>query len=171
MKRSQFIKTLLGGALCAASVFVAVPTEAQAMPDPSDPRVATLRIRIQTGDDDLRSASQAIALLDYTTPDGNHRDTSAGLNNGGSWGNWSFNTVDVPMPGDVHLSRLDELTIEFNSGQSNPFDTGDNWNMQSITVTAILDDEEATQVILIQDAGNPLHRFKSDNNTTWTETF
>ena len=171
MKRSHFIKSLLGGTLCAATVFMAAPGDAQALPDPSDPRVVTLRVQIQTGNDDLRSQSQAVARLDYTTPDGNHRDTSAGLNNGSSWSNWSSHTVDIGMPGDVYLSRLDELSIEFTSGQSGPFDTGDNWNMQSITVTAILDDEEASQVILIQDAGTPLHRFKSDNNTVWTETF
>lgn len=60
-------------------------------------------------------------------------------------------------------SNMREFAIRFQSGQSNPFETGDNWNLNDIRVTAILDD--GSETIIVQASGNPYHRFKSDVNT------
>ncbi|MBN1204128.1 MAG: hypothetical protein JXB05_04295 [Myxococcaceae bacterium] len=82
-----------------------------------------------------------------------------------SWPGWSTRTSYLVLPAGVMLSRLLEFSIQFYSGQPDIFSTGDNWNMDAITVTAILDDE--SELVLVQQAGSPLHRFMSDRQTRW----
>jgi hypothetical protein len=155
-------------AAAVAVAFVALsPGAAHATDDAH--RITHLRIKIVTGGDDLRTASNAVAQLRYTTTSGSSLSTSGNLNNGASWPNHSINTVTLAMPAGVYEGRLTEFAIQFSSGQPDPFSTGDNWNMNSITVTAIMAD--GTEVILISQAGDPLHRFQSDNFTRWSFTF
>ena len=154
--------------ILAASLAVAfmslAPTTALAAD--GERQITHLRVTILTGDDDLRQASQAVASLLYTNASGNQLVAGGNLNNGANWPNWSTKTVTIPMPVGIVLSRLMEFSIQFTSGQPDPFATGDNWNMNSITVTAILDDE--SEAILVNKANTPyLHRFKSDANTRW----
>lgn len=131
-----------------------------------DREVVTLRVTIRTGSDDLRSDSQARAELDYESVSGNNLTASGNLNDGANWANNSTHSKEIPMPGGVRLGNLQELHIVFTSGQSGPFDTGDNWNMDNLTVTAIL--EDGSEFILVQQSGTPLHRFKSDVHRRYT---
>lgn len=130
-------------------------------------QITHLRVTIGTGDDDLRKASQAVAKLAYRTVTGDTKYTSGNLNNGANWPNWSTRTVTIPMPVGILLGNLVEFSIEFTSGQPDIFSTGDEWKMNSIMVTAILDD--GSEAILVNAAGNPLHHFKHDRNTRWQE--
>lgn len=150
-------------AALAMTALLLSPGEARAAD--GDRQIVKLRIQIQTGQDDLRNASHAIAGIKYTNSTGNQLSASYNMNNGTGWPAWSTRTVYFQLPAGVVLSRMDEFSILFRSGQPDPFATGDNWDMSSITVTAILDDE--SEVVLIQKAGTPLHRFKSDYNTLW----
>ncbi|WP_144429479.1 hypothetical protein [Myxococcus hansupus] len=151
----------------ALSIITLSPGAAHATDEAS--RITQLRIKIVTGSDDLRTASNAVASLKYANTSGNHLVTSGNLNNGVSWPNNSTRTVTLDMPAGVYMGRLVEFAIQFTSGQPDPFATGDNWNMNGVTVTAILAD--ATEVILVSNAGTPLHRFLSDSQTRWATSF
>ncbi|NVJ12593.1 hypothetical protein [Myxococcus sp. AM010] len=148
-------------ATLAVALLVMTPGKAHAVD--GDRQVTHLRVRIVTGSDDLRQASNAFAEFSYTALNGNHVSISQNLNNGVSWPNGSTRTVEVELPALVLYSNMREFAIRFQSGQSNPFDTGDNWNLNDIRVTAILDD--GTETLVVQDSGNPYYRFKSDVNT------
>jgi hypothetical protein len=151
------------GAVLAVSVLSLMPGAARA--EDGERQIRTLRITIVTGGDDLRNASQAVASLRYTNAAGNQLVTSGALNNGARWNNGSTNTVNIAMPVGIVLSRVQEFSIQFTSGQPDIFSTGDNWDMSRVTVTAILDDE--SEAVLVNQAGSPLHRFMSDRYTRW----
>ncbi|GEL68590.1 hypothetical protein [Myxococcus virescens] len=148
-------------ATLAVAMLFMTPGKAQAVD--GDRQVTHLRVRIVTGSDDLRQASNAFAEFSYTALNDNHISISQNLNNGANWPNGSTRTVEVELPSGVLYSKMREFAIRFQSGQSNPFETGDNWNLNDIRVTAILDD--GSETIIVQDSGNPYHRFKSDVNT------
>lgn len=150
-------------AILAVTALLVSPGEARATD--GDRQIIKLRIEIATGGDDLRTASNAIATLKYTSVSGNQLTASINLNNGAQWPGWSLRTVNFTLPAGVLLSRAHAFRIQFYSGQPDIFSTGDNWNMNGITVTGILDDE--SEVVLVQQAGSPLHRFQSDNWTLW----
>jgi hypothetical protein len=154
--------TPLTAALALAALLL---SPGQARAEDGDRQIIRLRIEVLTGGDDLRNASNAIATLKYTSVSGNQMNASINMNNGAQWPNWSSRTVNFTLPSGVLLSRAYAFRIQFYSGQPDPFATGDNWNMNSITVTGILDD--GSEVILVQKAGSPLHRFQSDNWTLW----
>lgn len=152
----------LGAALVVA--FIAL-TPGAALAGDGDRQVSKMRVTIVTGNDDLRNASQAVATLKYTNASGNQLVAGGNLNNGAQWPGGSTKTVTIPLPVGIVLSRLLEFSIQFTSGQPDIFATGDNWNMNSVTVTGILDD--GSEVILLNQAGSPLHRFQSDTQTRW----
>ncbi|MFY2564317.1 hypothetical protein ACN469_42395 [Corallococcus terminator] len=157
----RFVSTLT--ALLAAVVLFLLPGMAHAE---DGMRVITkLRITVVTGGDDLRNASHAVASLKYVGLSGNLLTTGINLNNGAGWGNWSTHTVTMTTPTGVLLANVEEFSIQFTSGQPDIFSTGDNWNMNGITVTAILDD--GSEAVLVQKAENPIHRYQSDLNTRW----
>ena len=145
------------------SLLLMVPATAHAVD--GDRQVTHLRVRIVTGSDDLREASHAFAEIKYINLDDDLTSMSQSLNNAQNWPNGSTRTVDIALPAGVLYVNLREFAIRFQSGQRNPFDTGDNWNLNDIRVTAILDD--GSEALLIQDSGNPFYRFKSDHNTRW----
>ena len=149
----------------AVATAAGAPT-ASADPPPA-PTITALRIVIQTGDDDLRTDSSAVARLWFVDASGRRRNAGMDLNGRQAWGNWSTNTRDMPVPPGLTLADLDRFEIEFTSGQPDVFHTGDNWNMQSIEVYAVLDDDEGTTVLVTSDAGDPLHRFQSDRERLW----
>jgi hypothetical protein len=150
------------------AVTLAGTASAQTQPDKPQPMIKSLNIACETGNDDVRPASQVIAHIDYQGANGNDLSVSAPLNNGAGWPNGHKASVAVDMPAGVRMGSIRRFAIEFNSGQSNIFDTGDNWSLQAVTVMALIEEgTEKKEVGLIQQAGNPLHRFKSDNNTFW----
>ncbi|CAM3719489.1 hypothetical protein G4177_08125 [Corallococcus sp. ZKHCc1 1396] len=147
----------------AVAVVTLSPGEAFAVDEAN--RVVSFKVTIGTGGDNLRSASQAVALFRYMREDGQQFVTSVNLNNGTEWPNYSTKTVTHTAPGGIYQGLLLDFSIQFTSGQSNPFETGDNWNMNSVILTVRLGD--GSDVILVSQAGSPLHRFKSDANTRW----
>ena len=150
-------------ATLAMAALLSLPGEARA--EDGDRQIVKLRIEIYTGGDDLRTASNAIATLKYTSVSGNQMTASINMNNGVAWPGWSLRTVNFTLPTGVLLSRAYAFRIQFYSGQPDIFSTGDNWNMNGITVTGILGDE--SEVVLVQQRGSPLHRLQSDNWTLW----
>ncbi|MCP3135959.1 hypothetical protein [Pyxidicoccus xibeiensis] len=153
----------LGAAL--AVTFLAL-TPGTASAGDGDRQITKLRITILTADDNLRQASRAVAALKYENAYGEVLSAGGHLNNAAEWPNWSSRTVDILMPTGVVLSRLHEFSIQFTSGQPDIFSTGDNWNMASVLVVGILDDE--SELVLVNQANSPyLHRFKSDAFTRW----
>lgn|GEM_PF-6572714 len=157
----RFVSTLT--AMLAAAMLFLLPGMAHAE---DGMRIITkLRITVATGGDDLRNASHAVAEIKYVGLSGNLLTASINLNNGAGWGNWSTHTVTMTTPSGMLLANVEEFSIQFTSGQPDIFSTGDNWNMNSITVTAILDD--STEAVLVQRSGNYLHRFWSDHDTRW----
>lgn len=132
-----------------------------------------LALEIVTGDDDLRSQSQAYCYVILNRNSQIEEISSESLNGGFGWPNWSKNDVIFPItsnlfPNDVMISDIQVFGIRFFSGQSGPFDTGDNWNMNSITVTYHVDN--APDDTLLSMSGSPLKRFVSDHDE-WSVSF
>ena len=133
-----------------------------------------LTITIETGSDDLRQTSQAVA---YVILERNNRISQINmpLNNGAQWSNGSVHTPPpfslvsglTPAPGPF-ISDIKEFGISFFSGQSGPFDTGDNWNMNKILVSYSGDNVSKTTLLFM--SGSPLKRFVSDHDD-WHVTF
>lgn len=115
--------------------------------------VQRLQITLRTGGDDLRTNSQAIALINLR--DG--RELSFPLNEGRSWGNGSVNTRTITLPDNVRLSDITAFGIRHVSGQTNPFDSYDNWNLDAVRV-----DYEGVRGSLFRSAGRPLARFTGE---------
>ncbi|RKG90513.1 hypothetical protein [Corallococcus terminator] len=154
-------------AAVAVAVVTLSPGAAFAIDDAH--RITQLTVTIVTGGDDLRTASNAVASFRYTNTSGNQLVTSFNLNNGVSWPNSSTKTVTFATPAGIYQGLLLDFAIQFTSGQPDIFSTGDNWNMNAITVTARMAD--GSNVILVSQAGSPLHRFQSDTNTRWVNAF
>ncbi|TQF17441.1 hypothetical protein FJV41_03090 [Myxococcus llanfairpwllgwyngyllgogerychwyrndrobwllllantysiliogogogochensis] len=150
-------------AMLAAAVLFLLPGMAHA--DDGLRSVTRLRITVATGGDDLRNASHAVAAIKYVGLSGNQLTASINLNNGARWPDWTSHSVTMVTPTGMLLANLVEFSIQFTSGQPDIFATGDNWNMNAITVTAVLDD--GTEAVIIQQADNYLHRFWSDHDTRW----
>jgi len=132
-----------------------------------------LGIQIRTGDDDLRSQSNAYCYVRLNRNNQIEEISSQSINGGFEWANWSTNVVVFPIvstrfPNNVKISDIQVFGIRFFSGQSNPFDTGDNWNMDSITVTYHVDNAPDDTLLLM--SGSPLKRFVSDHDE-WSVSF
>jgi hypothetical protein len=124
--------------------------------------VRNLVFTIETGGDDVRLQSDVIAevVCRQTT-------YSQSLNNLANWPNWTTNIaiLEIQQADQVTFNDIQTITIHFIPGSSGPFDTGDNWNMQSIDVTYVLDD--GSEGTLIHKAGDPLVRF-TGSTKDWT---
>ena len=119
---------------------------------------------IGTGGDNLAQGSQAWAS--FTLPTGAPLKCTLHDSNAPTWNNNSSNTVvcllhDLPMT----LSQLRKNNIiistdgggSFKTTLSNPVPSGDNWNLQSVTINAYNQGDAANCVFTA--SGNPLHRF------------
>ncbi len=111
-----------------------------------------LTFNIKTGGDDLRGDSSATA--DVALPGGTQRFTLKAQNEGG-WGNnsdhvKSFSIAGPPLP----LAAFGPITITLTS-HNGFLETDDNWNIQSIVVTAAGAGGSAT---VASQAGNPFAR-------------
>ena len=147
---------------------------------PPSTSMSHMRITLVTGGDDLRYDSRVSAFL--ITRDG-RRIQSPPLNclsvqrNGAGWTSsrcsripngtrrtfvWNFNNIEYARPADVH-----RFGLAFESGNTGPFDTGDNWNLDSLEVEYFVAGgfeaktarTEPTQLLRL--SGTPLYRFKS----------
>ncbi|MGD1066576.1 MAG: neprosin family prolyl endopeptidase [Vulcanimicrobiaceae bacterium] len=107
---------------------------------------------IETGGDDLRGDSSATATIHF--PSGAQTYTLKAQNAAG-WGNNSTNTRTFTITGPAQpLAAFGAITITLTS-HDGTFETPDNWNIQSLTVTA-LGSSGAAQVYT--GSGNPLAR-------------
>jgi hypothetical protein len=149
--------------------------------------IQNMRITLVTGNDDLRNKSRVSAFI--ITRDG-RRIQSPPLNcrtvkrnlTGPGWSGagcagipnntrrifeWKFDNVEYVRPTDVH-----RFGLSFEGGASNPFETGDNWNLDRLEVEyfafALGDKARSTGVGRLQPtqllrpaAGKPMYRFKT----------
>jgi hypothetical protein len=119
---------------------------------------------ITTGSDDLRTGNNAYMTIVYT--DGT---TSAEFNLGGGFTQNSLNTKPFDIGKVVtDLSTIKSITIRHNGSPraGQPFDTYDNWDLQSLRVVLVMPD--GVEKNIINTNGNPLARFTGQLRTkTW----
>lgn len=137
-----------------------------------DQQITELNIRIWTGSDDLRRLSEAVAYV-HLVRDQQVEELSQSLNDGALWDNSTNNLVTFQLNSQLFqpapfVRDIKEFGIRFFSGQSGPFDTGDNWNMDQILVTYHVNN--APDDTLLFMSGSPLKRFVSDHDE-WHVTF
>lgn len=139
----------------------------------SDPnqQVTELDLTISTGGDDLRSDSVATAFVILAGNNQTERVTSDQLNldsqgNAVNWPNYSINSCTFQLTSKLFnpilIKNIKTFGIDFASYGSFP-ETGDNWNMNGITVTYPPNGDA-----LLTESGNPLKRFKSDTDE-WSQ--
>jgi microsomal dipeptidase-like Zn-dependent dipeptidase len=115
--------------------------------------VRALMLTIRTGGDDLRGGNDnATATIDLGTS-----SVDCPLNGGEVWGNHSLHTVRCALPAGTQRSSLREVRIKtsFSGGIG-----GDNWNMDSIQVSA-----ETAGRRLLSQTGTPLIRFTAEQRS------
>ncbi len=113
-----------------------------------------LRVTLRTGGDDLRTNSQAVAILNLM--DG--RRLRYALNRGANLGNNTTNTFTLPFY--EQLGDIASISVEFTSGSTGAwFETGDNWNMDSIQVVAL---NKCAAKTVLDKRGAPLFRFTGE---------
>jgi hypothetical protein len=99
--------------------------------------VTELDLIISTGNDDLRGGSHTNDDCDVTITLANGTSiTVNNVNNGSTWGNWTDNTVRIPLPSGG-LRGGDVKSVKLHTGFGGGFD-GDNWNVQRIQLKATL---------------------------------
>ncbi len=99
--------------------------------------INALSIVIGSGDDGLRNDSEAEAWLTLTNGTTWKSDK---LNNGNPWksddNTWVLSpSMTWKLPGQIQRCQMKQFTIYGLMGQGGVFQTGDNWNLQSIRVT------------------------------------
>ena len=125
-----------------------------------DTPVHAIRFTIGTGDDDLRHNSSAIGRIVHVS---GHMDT-ASLNNKASWKNGTTHAADLELPANVLARDIAQIGVHFISGTDGPFDTTDNWNMESIRIEIV--NADGSTLLVHEEAGNPIMRF-SGQITDW----
>ena len=124
-------------------------------------QILQLRVVIVTGGDDLRGGSGAGDNCDVTlTLSSGASLTIQNINNGQHWNNGETHTAVLPLPAGItagSITRFD-LHTQFGGGIS-----GDNWNVNNVTLIAsLLAKAVAPPPLLrtwISASGNPLVRF------------
>lgn len=124
---------------------------------PSNPNqpVQKLDITIATGDDDVRNASHVFSTVGVVQGQ-TVNEFSVDLNNGATWPGRSTNTASMDLPAGTTLGDIRWFGIRFSSGQNNPFETQDNWNMNSVKAEYPVDGGNS---VLLEQSGLPLIRF------------
>lgn len=114
-----------------------------------------MRVYLTTGADDLRGGGN----LAYVTVNYTNGTTSPEYSLGGGFGQNSRITKNITLNIDVtDLSQVKNIAIRHNGSPraGNPFDTYDNWDLQSIKVAFDIRNQNAD---FINESGNPLVRF------------
>lgn len=115
-----------------------------------------LRVTIKTGNDDLRTASQAYLVLKLRVSSAFSRILHFPLNRGAAWASNSINTMEASLPVNTIPADIFECMVTFKSGQTSVFSTGDNWNMDQLKVEMIY---PTNTVLLKEQTGAPIMRF------------
>ncbi len=126
---------------------------------------STLKVFLTTGSDDLRGGNHAYMKVNY--PNGTSSpEFDLG---GGGFSQHSLNTITVNLGKSLsNISEIKSITIRHdgNPRSGNPFDTYDNWNLQSLRVALVFPDGVERNVV--NQTGSPLVRFTGDLRTkTW----
>ena len=122
---------------------------------PDATTMSSLQLRIATGEDDLRTNSR---LSGFVTLRDGRRSTVQELNGRRGLGAWSEFTTSIELPRDTRFRDLQSLTLSFASGSTGPFDTTDNYNIDSVAVML-----SGGAVALKVVRGRPLVRFTGDS--------
>ncbi len=127
----------------------------------TDTRDARLLVIVGTGGDDLRKGSKA--FLNITTHPGGTRSLPLTGSENGIAGN-EGRTFRVPVP-DVRLDQILAMSLSYESGSSGmPFETTDNWNVNSLTVEYQSGSDSDGRVILFQKNADPIVRFTGNRS-------
>ena len=131
-----------------------------------------IEIEFKTGEDDLsvRDANVQGNLsitINYKTSKPPIVLQNANKNQ--SWPKNSIRRVAIPLPADVNLADLGSITLQRSTTNNNIDDvTADNWDMQTILVTASVKSEgkqaKYQLMSMAGDANKPLNRFKGGRN-------
>jgi len=117
---------------------------------------------VKTGDDDLRTYSNAWIDFTFADQSGLKCDLKEKLRDG--WGNGSTHDEDIPvcvLPSPMTLDQIKSAQIILNYHSfSTDFETDDNWNVDSVHIDAI-NSATHSQTCLIDEAGDPLVRLKN----------
>ncbi len=128
------------------------------------PKTSTLKVFLNTGSDDLRGGNNAYMTVNYT-----NGTTSNEFDLGGGFGQNSVRTIPVNLGKELTtISEIKSITIRHNGNprSGNPFDSYENWDLQSIRAALIYPDGVERNVINL--SGNPLVRYTGDMRTkTW----
>jgi len=145
------------------------PSDAFAIPNcpnqTSGPTFSQLEFVIVTGSDDLRGDSSATATIN--APNGSTVQViNLKAQNQAGWNNNSTHDLVFALSPPQPLSQLRNILITLTSHDA-PFETDDNWNVQSVNITAFNPGQPAQ--CLINSGGDPLARL-TNNAPTLTLT-
>jgi len=115
-----------------------------------------LRVTIKTGNDDLRTASQAYLVLKLRNSASPLTIIHLPLNRGAYWRDGSTNTIETSLPLNTTPENIVECMVAFESGWTSPFSTGDNWNMDLLKLEIVY---PTNTVLLKEQTGTPIMRF------------
>ncbi len=125
---------------------------------------STLKVYLATGSDDLRGGNAAFLTVHYK--DGS---SSFEFALGGGYKQNSTKTIPINLRRSVaNVSAIKSITVRHDGSPraGQPFDSYDNWDLQSIRVALVLPNGEERNVINL--ASNPVVRFTGELRTqTW----
>lgn len=98
-------------------------------------RISSLDLLVATGNDDLRGGGNPGDNADVTLHLANGSSISVpNINHGSNWGNWTENSVSIPLPaGGLLGGDIKSLTLHTGFGGGIG---GDNWNVQRLQLKA-----------------------------------
>jgi hypothetical protein len=130
---------------------------------PPSTTTRSIKVFLTTGADDLRGGNNAFIRVTYSS---GATSTQYGL--GGGFASNSNKTITVTLDRDLRsVGDISSVTITHDGTPRNPFDTYDNWNLQSLRVVLVM--PNGTEPNIVNLNGNPLTRFTGDlRSRTWT---
>ncbi len=126
------------------------------------PKTSTLKVFLTTGSDDLRGGNSAYLTVNYT-----NGTSSPEFNLGGGFGQNSLKTVPINLGNALaDVSEIKSITVRHDGSPraGQPFDTYDNWDMQSIRIALVF--TTGVERNVINKNGNPLVRYTGQLRTS-----
>ena len=114
-------------------------------------------VTIRTGEDGIRSGSQAFAEILLR----NGSTQRFPLNNGATWADNSTHTISIRLPDNVQIRDIQTFTVRFES-------TGNDWNADNWKLDFLqfryLSDQVSYPINLVRWAGTPAFEFQKNAN-------
>ena len=130
--------------------------------DDQPAQFTALSFIVKTGDDDLRTYSNA--WIDFAFPGQSPLKCDLKKKMGEGWGNGSTHDHDISvcvLPSPMALDQIKAAQIVLNYHSfSTDFETDDNWNVDRVHIDAI-NSATHSQTCVIDEAGDPLVRLKN----------